>query len=83
MASFAALPSAPAAFILAIVSYQMPTSALPKFGLSFTTAVLTTIRSMISPGICDESNTFVRVRCAEDLETMRIPCHHRGRLPAS
>ena len=59
IASLAALPSAPSAFIFAMVSYQMPTSALPKSGLSFSTAVLTTIRSMISPGICEESNTFL------------------------
>src|SRR6266403_23124 len=59
IASLAALPSAPAEFILAMVSYQMPTRALAKLGLSFRTAVLTTIRSMISPGICDESKTLL------------------------
>ena len=45
-------------FKVAKVSYQMPTSALANFGLSFRTAVLTTIRSMISPGIFELSKTF-------------------------
>ena len=44
--------------ISAIASYHAPTSALPRAGLSFSVAVLTTIRSMISPGICVESNTL-------------------------
>ena len=42
-----------------MVSYQAPTSALPKAGFSASVAVLTTIRSMISPGICDELNSSV------------------------
>ena len=45
-------------FIVARVSYQMPASALANFGLSLITAVLTTMRSMISPGIFELSNTL-------------------------
>ena len=42
-----------------MVSYQMPTSALPRSGLSFSVSVFTTSVSMISPGILLESNTSV------------------------
>ena len=56
MCVFAASPASPAADIAAIVSYQAPTSALPKRGSS-SASVLTTSMSMISPGIIDESNT--------------------------
>ena len=45
--------------MIASVSYQAPTSALPKAGLSASVSVLTTIRSMISPGICELSNSSV------------------------
>ncbi len=40
-----------------IASYQAPTSALPKFGLSASTSVLTIMMSMISPGIWLELKT--------------------------
>ncbi len=40
-----------------MISYQAPTSALPKSGLSFSVSVFTTIMSMISPGIWEELNT--------------------------
>ena len=39
------------------VSYQAPTRALANFGLSARVLVLTIARSMISPGILEESNT--------------------------
>jgi hypothetical protein len=51
---FASLPC-----ISAIVSYQAPTSALPSFGLAFSTSLLTIMRSRISPGVLLESNTSV------------------------
>ena len=59
IASLAAFAAGSLAVILDSVSYQMPTSALAKSGLSLATAVFTTIRSMISPGICEESKTFL------------------------
>ena len=55
MAVRAALPASSLPCMIASVSYQAPTSALPKAGLSFSVSVLTTIRSMISPGICELS----------------------------
>jgi hypothetical protein len=42
-----------------MISYQAPVSALPSAGLSFSVSVLTIIRSMISPGIFEESKTSV------------------------
>src|SRR5216684_9319045 len=57
IAVWAAWPAASFLNITASVSYQAPISALPNFGLAFSTAVLTTIRSRISPGILLESNT--------------------------
>ncbi len=53
----AAVASGVLACISASVSYQAPTSALPRSGFSFSTLVLTTIRSRISPGVLLESNT--------------------------
>ncbi|MOA28974.1 hypothetical protein D3C78_1499570 [compost metagenome] len=58
MCSRAALPSGVSAAMVAMISYQAPASALPKAGLSLRVALLTTIRSMISPGIWLESNTL-------------------------
>ena len=69
MASRAALPSGVSAFINAAVSYQMPASALPKFGLSLSVLLLATIRSMISPGTCELSNTFFAVGSSRMVET--------------
>ena len=40
-----------------IASYQAPTNALPSSGLASSVSVLTTMRSMISPGIWELSNT--------------------------
>ena len=57
MAARAARPASVLAVMTCVVSYQMPANALPNAGLSRSTAVLATIRSMISPGICEESNT--------------------------
>lgn len=57
MAERAALAVSPSPAMSAMTSYQMPVRALPKSGLSFSTAVFATRRSMISPGILDESNT--------------------------
>ena len=42
-----------------MISYQAPVRALPRAGLAFRVSVLTTIMSMISPGIWLESNTLV------------------------
>ena len=80
IASLAALPSSPCR------GHHAPWSRTRRrpapcrsSGLSFSVAVLTTIRSMISPGICEESNTFVGVgRASRISETMRVPGHHRG-----
>ena len=55
--SSAAVAFASFACISARVSYQAPTSALPSFGFALRVALLTTIRSRISPGILLESNT--------------------------
>jgi hypothetical protein len=52
-----------------MVSYQAPTSALPNAGLAWRVSVLTTIRSMISPGIRLESNTLVVPGMARISET--------------
>ncbi len=57
MAAWAALPAASFLNITASVSYQAPISAFPSFGFALSVAVLTTMRSMISPGILLESNT--------------------------
>jgi len=40
-----------------MISYQAPVNALPSAGLALRVSVLTTIKSMISPGIWLESNT--------------------------
>ena len=65
----AALAAASSALISAMISYQAPTNALPKAGLSFSVWLLTTIKSMISPGIWLESNTLL----APGMATMRWP----------
>jgi hypothetical protein len=59
MCSRALVDSAFFAFISATTSNQAPVSALPSAGLSLRVWVLTTIMSMISPGILLESNTSV------------------------
>ena len=48
----------------------MPASALPKVGLSFSTSVLATIMSMISPGIWVESNTLLALGSFRISETI-------------
>ena len=53
------MPAGVSALMVAMISYQAPVSALPSFGLSLRVSLLTTIRSMISPGIWLESNTLV------------------------
>ena len=55
----------------------MPASALANFGLSFTTSVLATMRSMISPGIFEEFEHLVRVGGLKDGRDDRLPRHHR------
>ena len=62
-----------------IVSYQMPTSALPKSGLSFSVSVLTTMRSMISPGSARNRTPSWRPASARIVGDQRVPGHHRGR----
>ena len=42
-----------------MTSNQAPVRALPRAGLSLSVALLTTIRSMISPGTLLESKTWV------------------------
>ena len=59
--------------MIAMVSYQAPTSALPKAGLAASVSVLTTIRSMISPGICELSNSLVAPGNGRDLGQQRVP----------
>ena len=62
--------------MIASVSYHAPTSALPKAGLAASVSVLTTIRSMISPGICELSNSSVAPGNGRDLGEERVPGHH-------
>jgi hypothetical protein len=57
--SRAALPSGVWAVVRAMVSYQMPVRALPRFGLAFRASVLTIRPSRISPGIFELSKTSV------------------------
>src|ERR1035438_3070414 len=57
MAARADLAAASLRNMIAMVSYQAPTNALPSFGLAARVAVFTTIKSMISPGILLESKT--------------------------
>src|SRR3982074_700875 len=59
IASRAALPLSDWSFIRAMVSYQIPTSALARLGLSFNVSVLMTRRPSIPPGILLESYTSV------------------------
>ncbi len=70
IAARAAAPSGVSAVMRAMVSYQMPASALPKLGLAFSVSVLATIRSMISPGICELSKTVVAPGRARISETI-------------
>ena len=48
--------------MIAMVSYHAPTSALPKAGFAASSVLLTTIMSMISPGICELSSLVRRAR---------------------
>ena len=59
MCSRAALLAAFFAFINSTTSNHAPVSALPRAGLSLRVALLTTIMSMISPGIWLELKTSV------------------------
>ena len=69
MAVRAAMPFSPGSVMMDMVSYQMPARAFPKSGLSFSTPVLATIRSMISPGILELSNTLWALFSARISET--------------
>ena len=57
IAARAARPSSLSCVISAMVSYQMPASACPSFGLALTSSVSTTSKSTISPGISAELKT--------------------------
>ena len=70
MAAIAAAPAASCCSMRAIVSYHAPTKALPNFGFAASVAVFTTMRSMISPGIFEESNTS----CASGADNTALNC---------
>src|SRR5229473_332732 len=77
IASRAALPLSDWSFIRAMASYQIPTSALARLGLSFNVSVLMTSRSSISgdlAGVVYQRRTRVSLH----LQELRIPGHHRG-----
>ena len=63
--------------ICASVSYQAPASALANFCPApsgrFSTSVRTTVRSRISPGICDELKSDVTPFCFGDLRHHGLP----------
>ena len=73
MCSRAALLAAFFAFINSTTSNHAPVSALPRAGLSLRVALLTTIMSMISPGIWLELKTSVTPGLGLDVRKHRVP----------
>ena len=74
MAARTLSPAGPLADISASISYQAPASALANFcpapsGRS-STSVRTTVRSRISPGICDELKSEVMPFCLTICDTI-------------
>ena len=59
-----------------MISYQAPTSALPNAGFSFSVSVLTTIMSMISPGIFVEVEHLVGAWHLQNFGDQRVPGDH-------
>ena len=74
MAASTLSAAGPLADIIASISYQAPESALANFCPApsgrCSTSVRTTIRSRISPGICEELNSDVMPFCLRISETI-------------